>query len=98
MFDLEIYNVKPKYTNINFIKAVCGNSTTAFNMEIRLVEGNVCKHTKEMCVNTEGNVCKHTKYLELQNQIVARINLPPWEVEIISTYFSVWLLTVEINS
>ena len=85
MFDLEIYNVKPKYTNINFIKAVCGNSTTAFNMEIRLV-------------HTEGNVCKHTKYLELQNQIVACINLPPWEVEIISTYFSVWLLTVEINS
>ena len=36
------------YTDINFIKAICGNPTPPFKMEIRLVynEGNVCKDKK----------------------------------------------------
>ena len=76
LFDLEIYNVKLKYTNINSIKGICGNPTPAFKMEIRLVY-------------TEGNACKDTKNHELQSQIVAYLNFPPWDVEIISTYFSV---------
>ena len=49
MLDLEIYSVKLKYTEINFIKAICGNPTVPFKMEIRLVyiAGNVCKDTKK---------------------------------------------------
>ena len=47
LFDLEIYDVKLKYTEINFIKAICGNPTLPFKMEIRLAytEDNVCKDT-----------------------------------------------------
>ena len=37
MFDLKIYNVKLKDAEVNFIKAICGNRTPAFNMKIRLV-------------------------------------------------------------
>ena len=43
-----------KYTDINLIKAICGNPTHPFKMEIRVVY-------------TEGNVCKDTKNHELQN-------------------------------
>ena len=47
MFDLENYKVKLKCTDINFIKAICGNPTPPFKMDIVLVhiEGNVCKDT-----------------------------------------------------
>ena len=51
---MEIYNVKLKYTDINFIKAICGNPSPPFKMEIGLVY-------------TEGNACKDTKNHELQN-------------------------------
>ena len=37
LFDLEIWNIKLKYTKINFIKVICGNPTLPFKMEIRLV-------------------------------------------------------------
>ena len=30
-FDLEIYNAKLKYTDNNFIKAICGSPTPPFN-------------------------------------------------------------------
>ena len=43
-----------KYTDINFIKAILGNSTLPFKIEIKLVY-------------TEGDVCKDTKNHELQN-------------------------------
>ena len=72
MFDLEIYYVKLKCTDINFIKAICGNTTPPFKMEIRFVY-------------TEGNACEDTKIHELQNQIVACFNILLWDVEIIST-------------
>ena len=74
LFDLEIYNVKPKCTNINFIKAICGIILLPLKWKLDLL------------------TCKDTKKHELQNQIVACLNFPPWEVEVISTYFSVWLL------
>ena len=78
LFDLEIYNVKLKYTDINSIKAICGNPTSPFKMEIRLA-------------HTEVNVCQDIKKNhELQNKIVACFNLPSLDVEIIFTYFSVW--------
>ena len=54
LFDLEIYYVKLKYTDIDFIKAIYGNTTAPFKMEIRLVY-------------TEENVSKDTKNHELQN-------------------------------
>ena len=54
LFVLEIYYVKLKYTDINFIKAIYGNTTPPFKMEIRFVY-------------TEGYVCKDTKMHELQN-------------------------------
>ena len=49
LFDLEIYNVKLKCTDISFIKAICRNPTSSFKMEIRLVytEENVRKETKK---------------------------------------------------
>ena len=34
---MKIYNVKLKDAEVNFIKAICGNPTPAFNMKIRLV-------------------------------------------------------------
>ena len=48
LFDLEIFYVKLKYSNINFIKAICGNATPPFKMEIRLVYtgGNMRKNTE----------------------------------------------------
>ena len=54
LFDLEICNVKLKYNDINFLKAICRNSTPSFKMKIRLVytKGNVCKDTKKMCCKT----------------------------------------------
>ena len=52
LFDLEICNVKLKYNGINFIKAICRNSTPSFKMKIRLVytKVNVCKDTKKWAV------------------------------------------------
>ena len=85
LFDLEIYNVKLKYTDINFIKAVCGNPTPPLKMEIRLA-------------HTDVNVYQDIQNHELQSKIVACFNLPSLDVEIIFTYFSVWLWTVKINS
>ena len=38
-----MYNIKLKYTDIDFIKHICGNPTPPFKMEIRLV------YTKGMC-------------------------------------------------
>ena len=37
-----------KCTEVNFIKAICGNSTIPFKIKIKLVytEGDVCKDTK----------------------------------------------------
>ena len=49
-----MYNVKLKYTEINVIKAICGNPTLSFKMEVRLVY-------------TEGSLCKDTKNHEVQN-------------------------------
>ena len=49
-----MYNVKLKYIETIFIKAICGNPILLFEMEIRLVY-------------TEGNVYKDTKNHELQN-------------------------------
>ena len=48
LFDLQIYNIKLKYIDINFIKAICENHTPPFKMEIRLVyaEGNMFEDTK----------------------------------------------------
>ena len=46
--------LKLKYTDINFIKAIFGNPTPPFKIEIRLVY-------------PEGNVCKDAKNHELQN-------------------------------
>ena len=51
---MEDYNVRLKYSDINFTKTICGNSTPPFKMEIALVY-------------SEGNVCKDTKDHELQN-------------------------------
>ena len=78
MFDLEIYNVKLQYTdiNFNFVKVFCGNSTPPIKMEIRFLY-------------TQRKVCNDSKNHELQNKIVANYNLPQWDVEKISTYFSV---------
>ena len=78
MFDLEIYNVKLQYTdiNFNFVKVFCGNSTPPIKMEIRFFY-------------TQRKVCNDAKTHVLQNKIVANYNLPPWDVEKISTYFSV---------
>ena len=47
-------DAKLKYTDINFLKAICENPTPSFTTEIRLV-----------C--TVGNVRKDTKNHELQN-------------------------------
>ena len=54
LFDLEIYSIKLKYTDINFNKAICGNPNPPFKMEFRFV-------------HKDGNVCKDTKNHELQN-------------------------------
>ena len=45
LFDFETYYVKLKYTDINFMKAICESTTSPFKKEIRLVyiEGNLCK-------------------------------------------------------
>ena len=46
---MEIYKVKLKCTDINFIEAICGNPTPPFKMDIILVhiEGNVFKDTEK---------------------------------------------------
>ena len=46
--------IKLKYTDINFVKALCGNPTLPLKIEIRLVY-------------TTGNVSNNTKSDELQN-------------------------------
>ena len=78
MFDLEIYSVKLQYTdiNFNFVKVFYGNSTPPIRIEIRFFY-------------TQRKVCNDAKTHVLQNKIVANYNLPPWDVEKISTYFSV---------
>ena len=48
------FNVKLKYTEISFIKAIYGNPTLPFKMKIRFAY-------------TEGNVFKDIKNHELQN-------------------------------
>ena len=48
-------NVKLKCTEINFIKAICGNTSLPFKMESKLVytEGAVCKIQKIMSCITK---------------------------------------------
>ena len=48
LFDLEIYIVELRHTDINFIIAIYRNTTPLFKMEIRLAytERNVWKDTK----------------------------------------------------
>ena len=76
---MEIYNIKLKYTDINFVKAICGNPTPRFKIKIRLA------HAK-------GNVCKDNL---LQNKIVGCFDLPPWDVEIIFTYNIILFLSLK---
>ena len=67
---------------IYIVKLKYTDTILPFKMEIRIVY-------------TEENVCKNIKNHELQSYIVAYFNFPLWNVEIISSYFSVWLWTPE---
>ena len=57
MIDRLIYMLKLKYTEvyINFIKAICGNSTPPFKIVLQLFA------LKEMCVNIQKIMSCKTK-------------------------------------